>query len=317
MFTFHYLNDAPLIDLSRNPDLGGNINGPSLIKAPDWLGDSPARYLLYFAHHEGDSIRLACSDNLTGPWWVHRPAPLTLTESGFATMRVEESALHPDAREAITHNADGDYPHIASPDVWVDHNNRQIRIYFHGRLKDGRQCTRVALSSDGINFTVQPNNIGAPYIRIFRHQEWFYALAMPAQLSRSNDGMANFATGPQLTNESIRHHALLKHQQQWFVFWSRVGDSPERILGSKLVTDGDWMEWRFYETFEVHQAERSWEGADQIVSASEYGSSMQAVNQLRDPAIFVENERIYLLYSIAGEQGIALGELKFTPSLNR
>jgi hypothetical protein len=36
---------------------------------------------------------------------------------------------------------------------------------------------------------------------------------------------------------------------------------------------------------------------------------MQPVNQLRDPAIFEEDGRIYLLYAIAGEQGIAIGEL--------
>ena len=36
---------------------------------------------------------------------------------------------------------------------------------------------------------------------------------------------------------------------------------------------------------------------------------MQPVNQLRDPAIFEEGGRIFLLYAIAGEQGIAIGEL--------
>jgi len=36
---------------------------------------------------------------------------------------------------------------------------------------------------------------------------------------------------------------------------------------------------------------------------------MQRVNQLRDPAIFEENNRIFLLYAIAGEQGIGIGEL--------
>jgi hypothetical protein len=33
------------------------------------------------------------------------------------------------------------------------------------------------------------------------------------------------------------------------------------------------------------------------------------VNQLRDPAIYVEDDRIYLLYAIAGESGIAIAEL--------
>jgi len=33
------------------------------------------------------------------------------------------------------------------------------------------------------------------------------------------------------------------------------------------------------------------------------------VNQLRDPAIFEEDGRVWLLYAIAGESGIALAEL--------
>jgi hypothetical protein len=34
------------------------------------------------------------------------------------------------------------------------------------------------------------------------------------------------------------------------------------------------------------------------------------VRQLRDPAIFEEDGRRYLLYSVAGEQGIAIGEFR-------
>jgi hypothetical protein len=33
------------------------------------------------------------------------------------------------------------------------------------------------------------------------------------------------------------------------------------------------------------------------------------VNQLRDPAIFEENGRVYLFYAVAGESGIAIAEL--------
>jgi hypothetical protein len=33
------------------------------------------------------------------------------------------------------------------------------------------------------------------------------------------------------------------------------------------------------------------------------------VNQLRDPAIFEEDGRTYLLYAVAGESGIAIAEI--------
>jgi hypothetical protein len=308
MFTFRYLNDAPLIGVDAFPELEGNINGPSLIAAPDWMSDPPGRYLLYFAHHEGQSIRLAASDTLTGPWRLQRPA-LTLEHSGFAVRAPHEHELHPEAREFIANHADGDYPHIASPEVLVDHQNRRIRLYYHGRLDDGRQRTRIALSKDGGHFEVQDGIVGLPYMRVFKHEDWYYGLSMPAQLYRSRDGLSGFESGPQLTDASIRHHALLEKNDCWYLFWTRVGDTPERILVSRIETGTDWRSWRLGEPAEVHRAEKPWEGGDLPALPSAYGAVHVRVNQLRDPAIFIEDRRIYLLYSIAGEQGIAIGEL--------
>jgi hypothetical protein len=36
---------------------------------------------------------------------------------------------------------------------------------------------------------------------------------------------------------------------------------------------------------------------------------MERVRQLRDPALFEEEGRTYLLYSVAGESGIAIAEI--------
>ena len=309
MFAFTYLLDGPIISVDAFPQLGGNVNGPSLIRCPDWVTQPPAKYLLYFAHHEGRSIRLALSDHLRGPWRLHTPAPLDLPNSYFPVEAPLTESLDPTVLKLIEKGEDGNYPHIASPDVWVDHENREIRLYYHGRLDNGLQCSRVALSKDGVNFTAREEILGTSYLRLFKQDNWFYALTMPAQLYRSRDGLGNFETGPCLTNEPIRHHALLHHQGQWLLFWTRVGDQPERILVSTIQTGPDWMNWRLGETWEVHQAREAWEGADLLAEASRYGGIMQRVNQLRDPAIFEEDGRIFLLYAIAGEQGIAIGEL--------
>ena len=311
MFSFHYLQDAPILSVEQFPELGGNINGPSLIRSPAWLSDSPARYLLYFAHHEGESIRLAVSDHLEGPWKLHKPDPLSLASSHFATQSPCEENLASDVRNAIEAGDDGNYPHIASPDIQVDNNAQQIRMYFHGREKNGRQYTRVALSQDGFHFAAQQELLGNPYCRVFRHENWYYAISMPAQLYRSANGLNAFQSGPCLIEEPIRHHAILQLEGRCYIFWTRVGDSPERVLVSELNTDDDWGLWSMSAGVEIHRPERIWEGATITSGASRYGGSMQAVNQLRDPAIFVENERIFLLYSVCGEQGIALGELEW------
>lgn len=309
MFSFHYINDAPLLDVARQ-DLQGNANGPSLIRAPDWLDNPPARYLLYFAHHEGQAIRLATSDKLQGPWQIHSHNPLDLEQSLFASKPPPKNELDEEALAFIAAGADGNYPHIASPDIWVDDELRQVRLYYHGRMHNGLQRTRVAISTDGIHFQARPEILGLPYLRLFRHQQWYYALAMPGQLYRSRDGLTGFEAGPVITSETIRHHALLLLGQQWYLFWTRVGDAPERILVSRLDTTADWWDWRIDEAVEVHRPRRPWEGARLENQASRYGSIMQPVKQLRDPAIYREDERIFLLYAIAGEQGIAMGELR-------
>lgn len=312
MFSFHYLNDAPIISVQDHPDLEGNVNGPSLIAAPGWLANPPGKYLLYFAHHEGRSIRLAASDNLTGPWKLVKPGPLDLEHSMFAEAAPSEADLDPEAKLYIEAGSDGLYPHIASPDVRVDEHQREIRMYYHGRLANGLQRTRLALSRDGLNFTARLPVLGLPYMRLFPHGGWYYAIAMPGQTYRSRDGLDDFEAGPRLTREPIRHHAILEHEGQCYVLWTRIGDRPERILLSELNIAADWQDWRLGATHEIHRAEKPWEGAILAPRASQPGACMEPVNQLRDPAIFQENGKIYLLYAVAGEQGIAIGELRRT-----
>ncbi|MBW1684252.1 MAG: hypothetical protein JRS35_04245 [Deltaproteobacteria bacterium] len=52
-----------------------------------------------------------------------------------------------------------------------------------------------------------------------------------------------------------------------------------------------------------------WEGAELPLEPSIRGESTLPVRELRDPAVFVEDARAYLLYSVAGEQAIAIAQL--------
>jgi hypothetical protein len=90
-FTAERVSDQPiihgglsnrLIDVAaQEPYL--NINGPSLIRVPEWLPNPLGKYYLYFADHKGDHIRLAYADSVAGPWSVYEPGSLTLADSGF------------------------------------------------------------------------------------------------------------------------------------------------------------------------------------------------------------------------------------------
>ena len=86
-----------------------NINGPSLVRVPEWVENPLGKYYLYFAHHRGAYIRLAYADAIEGPYTIHRPGVLHRDNTVFR---------------------EGD--HIASPDVHIDAENRRFFMYFHG-----------------------------------------------------------------------------------------------------------------------------------------------------------------------------------------
>lgn len=314
------LLDAPIIGPGLHPSIGVNIQGPSLIRVPDWVPDRLGAYYLYFADHKGSFIRLAYANDLAGPWRIHPPGSLHLADSLFLT---EPPSVTPgqlaqfEARyraQAISHDVMGEIttPHIASPDVLVDEANRRILMYFHGLEDVGMQVSRLAVSSDGISFEAWPEVLGRSYMRTFQHAGATYALTMPGTLSRSANGLSSFETGPTLFNPRMRHAALLRRNGAVFVFWTQVGDVPERILMSRIALDGDWQGWRDEEPVEVLRPERPWEGAAAPLIPSVRSTAYGLVNQLRDPAIFEEDGAIYLLYAVGGESGIAIARLDLT-----
>ena len=117
-YKFTYLVNQPILDASTDMRFEGNINGPSLIRVPNWVQNKLGRYYLYFAHHEGKTIRLAYADALTGPWTVYWPGALSLAESGFPVDPPEEADLHPEAAAQIASGGDGFYP-ISLRRTWL------------------------------------------------------------------------------------------------------------------------------------------------------------------------------------------------------
>jgi hypothetical protein len=318
------LAKGPIIGPHLHPSIGANIQGPSMIRVPDWIEGRLGAYYLYFADHKGSYIRLAYADHLAGPWRVHPPGSLHLAQSGFLTrppaVSAEElarfEAQYRARGMAISHDVLSEIttPHIASPDVHVDANNRRIVMYFHGLDGVGRQVSRVALSGNGIDFTARPEVIGRSYMRIFWHDGMAYALTMPGTLSRSADGLSGFEPGPTLFNPNMRHAAVLQRNGALFVLWSQVGDAPERILLSRIALGGDWMTWRDDPPVEILRPEHPWEGAAAPNVPSVRSTAYGLVNQLRDPAIYQEDGAVYLLYAVGGESGIAIARVDFLPA---
>jgi len=110
------LGHGPVIGPESSPELGPNIQGPSLVEVPDWAPGRLGRFHLYFADHKGTYIRLAFASVLGSD---HLPDDLM---------------------------ADCVTPHIASPDVHINHASRRFIMYFHGLDSLAVQVTRTALS---------------------------------------------------------------------------------------------------------------------------------------------------------------------------
>lgn len=319
--TITRLGNGPIIHPGLHPSIGENIQGPSLIRVPEWVPNPLGNYYLYFADHKGLYIRLAYADDLLGPWHIHEPGSLQISESHFAatrpTISEERLAELVAARLASGVQVSHDYakeltePHIASPDVHVDERNRRIIMYYHGLEGPGFQHSRVATSTDGINFQAREENLGRSYFRVFKHEDMSYVLAMPGQLYRSIDGLSGFEEGPRLFVPDMRHSAVLKREDLLYVFWTRVGDAPESILLSTIDVSGDWSQWQESPSQELLRPEFDWEGAKAPVEPSVRSTAYGTVNQLRDPALFVEDGVTYLLYAVAGESGIALARVDF------
>mgnify|MGYP003653268979 CR=1 FL=1 len=271
---FTLLNPKPIIDKAVIND--NNINGPSLIKVPDFVKNKLGKYYLYFANHLGKNIRMAYSDNLEGPWVLYEPG----------TLQLEDTFCR---------------GHIASPDVHIEDD--QIVMYYHGDIYDG-QYTMKATSNDGINFVTDDNQLGLFYFRVFNYLGETYAIAKNKNIDGIIYKKENEKFIP-LFNliDSIRHSAVYVDENTLYIFYSKVGEAPESLYICVI------KDWEIVSNYKFKEPEYDWEGFNQPKTNSKFGMALGFVNELRDPCIFKEDKDLYLLYSYGGESGIAIGKL--------
>lgn len=266
-----------------------NINGPAALAAPSWLPGRLANYYLYFSQHRGDGIWLAVSERVEGPW-RELPAPvLTLAATGYTD-------------------------HVASPDVVVDEERAEVRMYFHGgdgtELAQQRQC--VAVSRDGVAFHVVSRDIGTPYWRVFKHAGWWHALVMPGALLRSRDGLRDFEAGGALLPATVRHSAILVRGSHASIFYSELGACPEAIA-MREAEMGEWGRWRVGEARVILRPDEGFEGGRLAARPAEAGQALEPARELRDPAVLLVDGSVHLFYVAGGERCIALASGELAP----
>lgn len=280
--------ENPLIHAGLDDQIGLNINGPSLIRVPSWILNPLGKYYLYFSHHAGTFIRMAYADSLHGPWKIHRGGVMQLSETCCSD-------------------------HIASPDVHVLEEEGEIRMYFHGVAKSC-QYSFLATSSDGLSFHAYPDVIGPWYLRTFKYENAWFAIAKRIDapgggvLLQSSDGIQSFEQGPNILPNQ-RHVAVLRRGDTLLIFFSRGGDCPERILLSTMSLSGNWKKWEPTEPIEIIRPEKEEEGENVPLRASRFEAADEPLCELRDPEIYEEGDKLYLFYTGAGEANICCAEL--------
>ena len=347
-------NSQPIIDQRLFAELGveeegENVNGPSLIRIPDWISpenraNRSAVYYLYFGHHTGDYIRMAWAENITGPWHLY--------QVGSNVTRGNRGVLDNGGRDIdVGNNIVIEENHLASPDVHVDDENQRIILYFHsgsssffnGNEMNG-QYTWVATSPYGLDFNnrIEPVRLSTSYVRVFEHGNELYAFDNSSSPKRALDAdnpwepPSNYYSGATLSNLwdvrsgnftqepieqnlglsraelRVRHTAVRVVGDELQVFYTRRGDSPERVMMSTVdLNVGDWENWEFsYPPAQLLTATSGWEGGQFEPEPSEAATAPEDVNQLRDPFVFEDRDgSLYLLYAGNGENGLGIAAL--------
>ncbi len=290
-----------IIAETLQPKAGQNINGPTCVEMPTWFTARMGRFHLYFADHAGKYIKLAFCDTIDGQWKI-------------ADTRAIDLRYFKDA-----------YDHIASPDVLLDEERQILILYFHARAHSkGREQWTFAMCMDKDGKIVKVIDVPlAPfYLRVFRYDGEVFGLSKGGLCWRSQDGLTPFKRGKNIINldrsddlwqneiGDVRHVSVDLKGKNLGVYFTRIGDKPERILyGTVNLSDQDWRNWIVGEVIEIMRPEEDYEGVKVPLAPSQSGPSLQMENALRDPFFFRLGNAKYLFYSVAGEKGVGLAKL--------
>jgi len=301
-----------------------NVNGPMPIMVRDWMKHeawNSVSTLVFVSSHNKRRTNIqvvGMSRNTSeGPTWKNLNVTLQLNAK-----QTPCKTLH-------------------SPSIFVDDEKQQLLMYIHGHgcqkatanQPAGLQPTVLFASNDGVSWDYVRNNEEEPYLLqdsfylsvpvYSKHDGYFYAMAKTqenkvgsAVLYRSKSITGPFEKGP-IVARGIRHVDLYLDSNTLYVFFTLIGDMPERVLlGSIDISNSEqWMHWNLLPGPTLLQPEYFYEHGNAKLQPSESGAAKETMRELRDPRFLPDNEKKgdvlsgYLFYTVQGEQGIALARL--------
>jgi hypothetical protein len=245
---------------------------------------------------------------------------------------------------------------LQSPSIIVDDEKQRLVMHIHVlqcEKEDGVKIkpdhhTLLLMSKDGISWDLhqefeKPKKTSyllrdAFYLSVPVYSVrdgYFYAMAKTQEdplgslaLYRSRSLEGPFEEGPIIARgvRNVRIY-LSTHpadSNMIYVFFTLIGDMPERILlGSIDVNSGSeaWMYWKLLPGPTLVQPEYWYESGNSTVKPSQNGAALESVDLIRDPRFLPDvqrsNKRLsgMLFYSVQGEQGIAIAKISI--DLNR
>lgn len=275
-----------------------NINGPTVIKQNlKFLGYPVSFYILYFADHHGDYIKLAVSKTPTGPF-----------------LRIRFWGLH-----LVWSPLQDRKNHSASPEVFEIGKRRYLLTHSPSRNL-GKQVTYVSRLYLGLICLRTKTTILPSYTRLFFRNGKTYAVTIGGEIFSVNPTDWSCSRIPleksmALTYESpdcpimIRHCHVVEHLGEFIMFFSRTGDAPERILASILNFDSAESAV-LGRPLTVLRPKENFEGANLPITPSKKGKAKTREHALRDPYVLLGEQETYLYYSVAGEKGVAVSVIE-------
>lgn len=318
---------------------------------PRWRrADPSANYYLYFADHDGAYLRVAWAAEIEGPWTLYGVGPeVPPGQRGALDLGDARSLDAGDGLGAVDHIAS---PHVDVDDaaqrfLLYFHSPSSLDGSF-----TAVQHAFIAISRDGLRFDspelrargegLRPVLLADAYLRPFRHAGALFGIANRGSLYQALDPEQPWerfggppgrdawrllagrdrnpliddlrAAGLLRAGVEVRHPATRVVGDRLDIYYTRIGDSPERILYSAIdLSHPDPSTWdASYPPVELLRPEEPWEGANDPQRRSRIGRAPENVKELRDPNPFRDADgRWYLFYAGRGEDALGVARLHY------
>lgn len=300
-----------------------NVNSPMPIKVRPWLSKAFHKFsmVLYYSSHTKNEMNVVGFDSSSGMWKrMANNVSVTFEDSGSSGIC---KSLH-------------------SPSIYINESEERLYMYLHGHGCQQKpstiknfQPTLLYTSSDGLKWQrfSGTNTSNQTYIfwnkfyastPVYNPQDGFYyTMARIADehgtiLCRSPSLAGPFEEGP-VIGLGLRHFDTILIEGIIYVFYSMMGDRPERLLLASIDTTmtTNWTNWKLLPGPRILQPKYSYEHGNEAVASTKEGPA-SIRHEVRDPRFLLHSKETanshdgfsgLLFYVVQGEKGIAMANI--------